>query len=92
MSTHDLRRKAQRLTDLRRRKEARDPLTEEEMAELQYGMPASEMRIHIETIRGERRNAAPAKKVKAAKEKVAKEKAKTEPIDIFSFMEEEHDI
>ena len=91
MSTHDLRRKAQRLTDLRRRKEARDPLTDEEMAELRQGIPASEMREHIDAIRGERRSAAPAKKVKVAKEKVAKEKAKTEPTDILSFLEEEHD-
>lgn len=91
MSTHDLRRRAHRLTELRRRKEAHDTLTDEEMEILRQGIPASEMREHIETIRGERRSAAPARKVKEKTEKVAKAKAKAEPIDILSFLEEEHD-
>ena len=88
MSTHDLRRKAQRITELRRRKEAHDTLTDEEMAELQQGIPASEMREHIEAIRGERRNATPAKKSKEGKEKIARQKA--EPVNILDFLEEEH--
>jgi hypothetical protein len=60
------------------------------MTELRQGIPASEMREHIETIRGERRSATPARKVKEKIEKVAKAKAKSEPIDILSFLEEEH--
>jgi peptidoglycan hydrolase CwlO-like protein len=101
MSTHDLRRRLQHFTDLRRRKEARDVLTDEEMAELQRGIPASEMREHVEAIRGERRSAAPARKVKEKAEKAEKAaKAATkatptpkpaEPVDILSFLDEEHD-
>jgi hypothetical protein len=102
MSTHDLRRRLQHFTDLRRRKEARDVLTDEEMAELQRGIPASEMREHVEAIRGERRSAAPARKVKEKAEKAEKAaKAVTkvaiptpkpaEPVDILSFLDEEHD-
>lgn len=93
MSSHDLRRKAQRLTDLRRRYKAHDALSDEEMAELHRGIPAEEMHdIIIPAIRGERRSAAPAKKLKTTKEKIAKEKAETTipTIDIDSFLHEEH--
>lgn len=101
MSTHDLRRRLQHFTDLRRRKEARDTLTDEEMAELNTGIPASEMRQHIDAIRGERRGAAPARKVREKAEKATKAITKattktapttpTGPVDILSFMDEEHD-
>jgi hypothetical protein len=58
------------------------------------------MRQHIDAIRGERRNAAPARKVKEKAEKTAKATTKTAaktqekagPVDILSFMEEEHDL
>ncbi len=88
MSEHDLRRRAQRLTDLRRRYEAHDILSDEEKAELQRGIPPEDMREIVSSIRQERRAATPSKKTKA----VEKTRAQSKPVDIHSFLDEEYEI
>ena len=91
MSTHDLRQKVQRLTDLRRRYEVHEKLSDADIEELRRGIPAKEYKeIVIDGIRKERRAATPAKKVRVAKEKIEKEKIVAAPIDLDSFLDEEH--
>jgi hypothetical protein len=88
-ATHDLRRKAQRLYNLRRRYVAHDKLSDDEMNELRIGITTEEeieeyAKI-IDDIRGERRSASPSKKTKATTA-VREEKAvQTKPIDLFKF-------
>ncbi|SRR6266404_4264596 len=92
MSTHDLRRRVQRFTDLRRRHAAHEKLSDEDMMELNKGIPAEEYREIILAIRGERRSATPAKKVKEKEAKQTKERAMVTPVDINSFLDEEHEL
>ncbi len=91
MATHDLRRKAQRFTELVRRREAHLPLTDEEKEELQRGPTVEEYKPIIDAIRGERRAAIPAKKVREKTERVSKAKAASEPVDLDAFLSEEHE-
>jgi hypothetical protein len=95
MSTHDLRRKVQRLMDLRRSHKARIKLSSEDMAELERGVSTEEeieeYRQIIQNIRGIRRNAYPSKKTKAKKEaqQLTEEKPSTMPIDLNKFVDDD---
>ncbi len=87
-SSHDLRRKCQRFSDLRRRYEAHEQLPPDELAELRRGIPAEEMHEIIEAIRKDRRAATPTKKTAKAE----KDRQPSTPIDLQSFLDDEQDV
>ncbi len=89
LPAHDLRRKAQHLSDLRRRYESHEKLSDEERAELQRGIPASEMREIVDAIRLERRSAQPTAKTKKATAAREAASAPVVPIDLSKFLNDE---
>ena len=92
---HDLRRKAQRLTDLHRKHAAHEKLSEAEMSELRIGITdeeeIKEYTEIIESIRGERRGAQPSRKTRAVKDQQELRETRSKPIDLNQFLNKEHD-
>ena len=92
LASHDLRRKAQHLSDLRRRYEAHDILTDEEKAELAKGIPWGEMKEIVDAIRLERRSASETTKTKkatATREAKQAEAGPVTPINLDLFLDSE---
>jgi hypothetical protein len=82
---HDLRRKAQRITDLIRKHDAHERLSDDEMNELRIGPTVEEYKPIIDAIRDERRSAAPSKKTRAKNQERALTLVKSEPLDLTKY-------
>jgi hypothetical protein len=82
---HDLRRKAHRITELIRRHDAHERLSDEEMNELRIGPTVEEYKPIIDSIRAERRSAAPSKKTRAKNEERTLTLIQSEPLDLTKY-------